>query len=336
MKTQQKRGKLMGKRLFLFLFAIFFLMVSSVSMAQEFPTKPVNITISAGPGGSQDTSVRLLAKRAEKILGQPLILTNNAGGAGVVALTILKTQKPDGYDLVGGSNAMLVAIPHLRNVDYVPDDFVPILEYAQTSYGIYVRGDSPWKTLKELVAYAKQNPGKISYTTTSVGSGMHLGMEAVAATEGGLKWTAVPYLTGDPVIPLLGSHVQAAATTIAPTTLPHIKSGTLRILAVMSEKRVKMFPDLPTLKELGYDYSWEGESILFAPKGTPEPVLKKLDDAFKQATTDPEFVKTLESMVIEPTYRNSADTKKRIADTYTRMGKYINQFKIPREGEKKK
>jgi tripartite-type tricarboxylate transporter receptor subunit TctC len=330
MKKWNKKNKIIGMQLFIFLFAVF-LTTSSVSLAQEFPTKSINILIGGGPGGAQDTSVRLLAKQAEKILGQPLVLNNNAGGAGVVALTILKSQKPDGYSLMGGSNTILVATPHLRDVGYTPEDFVPILQYAANHSGLYVRGDSPWKTFKEFIAYVKQNPGKINYTTTTVGSGMHIAMEFVAAKEGGLKWTAVPYTTGDPVVPLLGSHVQAASTSIAPTTLPHIKSGTLRLLAVYADKRVKTFPDVPTLKELGYDYSWEGESILFAPKGTPAPVLKKLDDVFRQAASSPEFIKTLESMVIDPEYRNSADTKKRLADTYTRMGKIIDQLKIPKE-----
>jgi tripartite-type tricarboxylate transporter receptor subunit TctC len=333
MKILRWQKETVGKGIVLF--GLLFLVTVSLSFAQEFPTKPVNVIVGAGPGGAIDTSTRVLGRKSEKILGQPVILTNNSGGAGVVALTLLKSQKPDGYNLVGLSNTSLVVTPHLRNVAYTPDDFTPIVQYAENHSGLYVRGDSPWKTFKEFITFAKQNPDKVNYTTTTVGSGMHVAMEFMSAQEGGIKWTLVPYTTGDPIIPLLGNHVNACSSSIAPTGLPHLKSGSLRLLAVYGERRLKLFPDVPTLLELGYDYTWESKSLLMAPKGVSPALVKRLEDAFRQATADPEYIKTLEQMVIEPTYVGSDNTKKYFADAYPRFGKLIDRLKIPKESEGK-
>jgi tripartite-type tricarboxylate transporter receptor subunit TctC len=329
--VKHKGGNAVKGKLVLFAFMALFLMVSSVSWAQEFPTKPINILVGAGPGGSQDTSTRLIAKKAEKTLGQPIILNNNPGGAGVVALTITKNMKADGYNLVAVGNGVMICTPHLRKVEYAPEDFVPVLQYAESHIGLYVRGDSQWKTFKEFITYVRQNPDKINYTTPAVGSGMHIAMEYISAQEKGLKWTLVPYTVGDPIVPLLGNHVQATSGSIAPTSIPHLKSGTLRLLAVYSDKRLKMFPDVPTIKELGYDFAWDNKSLLLAPKATSPAIVTKLEDILRKAAADPEYVKTIEGMLMDPTYMSSADVKKYITTLNPRMAKLISQLNIPKE-----
>ena len=162
-----------------------------------YPTKPVNILISFSPGGVVDISTRALTAKAEKILGQPFVLSNNGGGGGAVAAAIVSTQKPDGYNLLSCTSTTLIRIPQYRTVPYSLDDFVPIMQHASTESGLAVRADSPFKTLKDLVNYARKNPGKVTYSTLGIGSPMHLSMEFIAKQEG-VTWTHVPYLGSMP------------------------------------------------------------------------------------------------------------------------------------------
>jgi tripartite-type tricarboxylate transporter receptor subunit TctC len=199
---------------------------------------------------------------------------------------------------------------------------------------VVVQSSSPWKTFKELVEYAKKNPGKLTYSTTGVGSPMHLAMEYVAKQEG-ITWTHVPYPGSVPAMTaLLGGHVSFQVG--AAESVPHIKEGTLRPLALVDEKRVKAFPNVPTLRELGYDIVNESVFLFAVPKGTPQPIVSRLEDAFHRAMSDPEFESVMAKVEFEGSYRNSADTTKYLKDAYERIGQLIRELKIPREEDQKK
>jgi len=278
---------------------------------QAYPAKPVNLLIGYAPGGVVDISERSLASKAEKNLGQPILVSNNGGGGSSVAFEITARKAPDGYNIVGGASTGLVRIPQFREVPYKMDDFIPIMHFATPILTpVVTKSTSPWKTFKELIQYAKTNPGKLTYSTTGVGSPMHMAMEYI------------------------GGHVTFQVG--AGESVPFIKDGTVRLLANLSERRVKSWPDTPTLIELGYDFFNESVFMFAAPKGTPRPIVDKLDDAFHKAMADPEFISVLARVEFEPSYRNSADTRKYLEDAYSRIGRMIHELKIPKEpGEKK-
>lgn len=312
-----------------FIVSLFLILVPALGFTQQYPTKPVTVVVTFPPGGVLDVSTRLLASRAEKTLGQPVIVTNVAGGGGSVALGAAAKEKPDGYHIVSCVTTGLLRIPQLRSVPYTLEDFVPILHYGQPQTGTFVRADSPFKTFKDLVEYAKQNPGKVTYSTSGVGSPMHMVMEYVARQEK-IQWTHVPYAGGAPALAaLLGGHITAMADAEG---FPSAKQGSLRLLASHGEKkRTISFPDVPTVRELGYDIFNEATFLMVAPKGTPKPIIDKLDQAFHKAMEDPEFVQSLEKIEIQVVYRNSEDTKKYLEEAYVRIGKMIQDFNIPKE-----
>ena len=302
---------------------------------QAYPAKPVNLLIGYAPGGVVDISERSLASKAEKNLGQPILVSNNGGGGSSVAFEITARKAPDGYNIVGGASTGLVRIPQFREVPYKMDDFIPIMHFATPILTpVVTKSTSPWKTFKELIQYAKTNPGKLTYSTTGVGSPMHMAMEYIAKQEG-ITWTHVPFPGAMPAFTaLLGGHVTFQVG--AGESVPFIKDGTVRLLANLSERRVKSWPDTPTLIELGYDFFNESVFMFAAPKGTPRPIVDKLDDAFHKAMADPEFISVLARVEFEPSYRNSADTRKYLEDAYSRIGRMIHELKIPKEpGEKK-
>lgn len=316
----------------IFLSGLIFL-IPALSFSQTYPTKPISILVGFAPGGTMDVSTRVLAGKAEKSLGQPFIITNNGGGGGSVALGIVAKEKADGYSLAGCTSTGLIRIPQFRAVPYRLEDFVPLMHFGAPQTGVVVRSDSPFKTFRELVVYGKKNPGKMTYSSTGVGSPMHLAMEYVGKQEG-IQWTHVPYPGSTPALTaLLGGHVTAQSGSTE--WIPQIKAGAVRLLGTHGEKRMKLFPDVPTFRELGYDFINETVFMVAAPKGMPLAIVKKLEEAFHKAMDDPEFIQTMEKMEIEITYRNSEDTKKYLEEAYARLGKMITELKIPKEPEKK-
>jgi tripartite-type tricarboxylate transporter receptor subunit TctC len=305
------------------------------SSEPAFPTKPVNLIVGYGAGGTNDIVQRFLTSKAEKFLGQPFVVTNNGGGGSSVAFGIIAKQKPDGYNIVGAASSGLVRIPQFRSVPYTLDDFVPIMTWGAPGLTpIVVKSTAPWKNIKDLVDFAKKNPGKIIYSTTGVGSPQHLSMEFIGK-QAGVTWTHLPFPGSQPaVMALLGDHVNVSV--VAGEAIPFIKEGRLRILANLSEKRIKSWPDVPTLKEQGYDYFNDSIFLFAAPKGTPSSIVEKLQNAFHKAMEDPGYVDVMARVEFEPVYKNSADTTKALQEAHARIGKIIRELKIPREGGQKK
>lgn len=304
-------------------------LVPALCLAQDYPTKPVNLIVTFAPGGTLDTSGRMLASKAEKFLGQPIVVSNVGGGGGAVALGQVVSKAPDGYNITLCTSTGLIRLPQLRTLPYGPEDFVPIMHFAGPESGVVVKADSPYKTFKDLVEFAKKNPGKVNYATSGAGSPMHMSMEFVAEREG-LKWTHVPFAGGAPGLSaVLGGHVTAMSDSTE--WLPHVKEGSLRLLVTHGEKRMKSFKDVPTLRDLGYDFINETVFMIAAPKGTPLPIIQKLDDAFRKGMDDPQFIKTLTDMEFTISYRNPADTRKYLEDAYKRFGEMIKKLGIQKE-----
>jgi len=309
-----------------------FVLVPVFSFAQDFPTKPVSVIVTFAPGGTLDVATRILATKAEKFLGQAVMVSNVGGGGGSVALAQVATKKPDGYEITSCTSTGLIRIPQLRAVPYGPEDFIPVMHYAAVESGVVVKSDSPYKTFKDLVEFARMNPGKVTYATSGAGSPMHMAMEFVAMKEN-IKWTHVPQTGGAPgLTAVLGGHVTAMSDSTE--WLPHVKEGSLRLLATHGEKRMKNFPNVPTFRDLGYDFINETVFMIAAPKGTPAPVINKLDDSFHKAMDDPKFIETIANIEFAVSYRNSADTKKYLDDASARFAEMIKKMGIQKEAAK--
>jgi tripartite-type tricarboxylate transporter receptor subunit TctC len=261
--------------------------------AQEpYPSRPVQIVVPFPPGGVADLHARPIAPVLERILKQPVAVVNKAGAAGAVGMQFVATSKPDGYTLLLALSSISI-IPEVdrlfaRPPAYTRDQLAPIALLSADPTVLVVKASSPWKTVADLVADAKRRPGAIPFSSSGVYGTLHMAMELFSHAAG-IKLRHVPYAGGGPAVTaLLGGHVEALASGPS-VVIPHLKAGTLRALAGWGDKRLAALPEVPTLKELGFDaefYIWAG---LFAPKGTPAPVMRALRDAARQAVADPEF-----------------------------------------------
>jgi tripartite-type tricarboxylate transporter receptor subunit TctC len=312
---------------------LLFVLGSPLLYAQPYPSKPIKLLVGYAPGGAVDNTTRIIAAKAEKLVGQPITISNNGAAGGSVALTYTTKEKPDGYNLISVTTATFALIPHTRPVPYKVEDFTYVLHFGNMQTGLVVRADSPWKTLKEFVDYAKKNPGKVTYGTAGTGLVSHVVMEYVAKREG-IQWTLIPYTGMNPALmALLGGHITAASGD--QTFTSHVKGGALRLLGTHGENRLPDFPDVPTFIEQGYDFKGDNMFILAGPKGMPPAIVKKLDEVFHKAMEDPEFVQTMGKLGYEITYRNSEDTRKYLEEAYVRFGKVISEIDLPKASETK-
>lgn len=288
MKRVNKIGRL-GMVVILMSVVAFWIPKSGFSQ-DKYPEKPITIIHGWGPGGPQDIFTRLMGDIASKDLGQPIIVENKPGAHGIIATHTVLRSKPDGYTLGTSVASQYLIVPYMEKIDFDPmNDPTHIIVYMHYDLGLVVRSDSPWKTWEEFKSYAKENPGKIRYGTTGVGTSQHLTFEIVAKKEG-INWIHIPFRLGGPapVTGLLGGHVEAAIQGPA-DVMPHVQTGKLRLLLVLTEKRWQFAPDVPSIKEKGYDSTFSYCTV-YGPKGLPEPIRSKLANAFHKATNDPKFV----------------------------------------------
>jgi tripartite-type tricarboxylate transporter receptor subunit TctC len=274
------------------------------ALAQSFPTKPITLICPWPAGGSTDLHLRKIAEIASRHLGQTVIVENKPGGSGMNGpTTMAKTAKPDGYT-ISQLTISAFRVPHMQKVDWDPlNDFTYILGLAGYTFGVVVKADSQFKSFGDVIAYAKANPGKLSYATPGPGTSLHLAMEEVAARTG-VQFLHVPFKGyADGATALLGGHVMVQVDSTGWAKL--VDAGTLRLLATLGDKRTRW--NAPTLTELGINTVSNSPYGLVAPKGLPAPVVKVLHDAFKKASDDPENLKTLAQLDMVHWYKSSED-----------------------------
>ena len=269
----------------------------SVALAQDYPTRPITLIVQFSAGTTTDIIARRLGEEVSKSLGQPLVCVNKTGGGGSVGVAEVLRAKPDGYTIGCVNMPALAIIPHMQNLPYDPlKDIAHICVVQPYEYGLYVKADAPWKSLKDLVDYARSNPGKVVYASVGSGTTNHLIMVRIGQ-ENNLNWKHVPYRGDGEVIPaMLGGHVHAAVGSPA-AVVPQIKGGKLKLLVVTSKDSWSYLPEVPTLLESGYKFYQSSYFSLGAPAGTPEAIRKKLEDTFCKVIQDPaideEFQKKL-------------------------------------------
>ena len=297
----------------------------------EYPDRPVTLISSVDTSSPQDMILRALVIGAERQIGKPFVIENKGGGASTVGLAILATAKPDGYTLCCAPNVAVANTPLMQKVTYKPlKSFTPILGFASSeNSALLVKSDSPWKTLKEFVDYAKKNPGKIKYSTSGPGSGMHVAMEFIAMKEG-IKWVHIPYKgTGAARIALLGGHVDACASGV--DWPPFVDNGQLRVLVTHGRARMAKYPDVPTEKELGYGFVAETIHSIFAPAGTPSEFVSKLEAAFFKGMETQEFKKAQETLYYTPIKLTGKEYEQHLKDFWYRSEKIFKDMGIIKE-----
>ena len=254
---------------------------AQIAAAETFPSKPIQLVIPFAPGDT-DAMLRPFADKMGEFLGQPVVLNYKPGAGGGVGAGSVAASKADGYTLVGSSPGSIVVVPLAnKDVKYTPDSFTPIASLAEGGLMLVVNSSAPWKTMKELVEHSKKNPDQVTFSSSGAMGITHL-LAEIFAKEAGVQWRHIPYQGSGPAITaLLGGHVSMSATAIAPAQA-HMKAGTLRPMAVFGNTRLKAFPDVPTLKELGYNVGSPTLYGISAPKGTPREVVDALFSAAKK------------------------------------------------------
>jgi tripartite-type tricarboxylate transporter receptor subunit TctC len=306
---------------------------AGAALAQEaYPNRAISLVVPFPPGGVADLTARPVAAALEKVLKNPVGVINKTGAAGAVGMQFVAASKPDGYTLLLALSSISI-IPEAdklfgRAPAFTVDQFEPIALISADPTVLVVRAGSPWKTAQEFIEDARKRPDQITYSSSGVYGTLHMAMELLQQAAG-IKLRHVPYPGGGPAVTaLLGGHVDALASGPS-VVLPHIKAGTLRVLAGWGDQRVAALPDVPTFRELGYPgaefYIWAG---LFAPRGTPEPVLTRLRESMRAVVNDPDFKAAMAKLETPITFKQGADFRKffdadakRLADGVRRVGK---------------
>ncbi|CAN0149174.1 unnamed protein product, partial [Phaeothamnion confervicola] len=305
-------------------------LLAASASAQTYPTAPVRVLVPFGAGGATDVVARVFAERLQQRMGQSFLIENRGGAAGQIAATAFARSPADGYTLMFTTAAPITIAPLMNDkVQYDPrKDFVPIAVVALQPVWLVVNAGSPLKSLGDIVTRAKDNPGKLTYGTSGVGTELHLAAEAVSRSAG-IQMVHVPFRGGGDVITaLLGSQIDFAALSTA-SIAGAVKQGTLRVIAVSSPKRMTDFPDVPTFAELGHPGAtmvpWWG---LMAPAGTPQAIVERLTQEMKAASEDGALRERLEATFVQIEYSGPQEFARLIAAETALYGGIIRAANI--------
>ncbi len=256
-----------------------------------YPEKPITLICWSSAGSSHDLMARVVAKISEEILGQAVVVVNKEGGGGKVAMSYVKNQKPDGYTIMSNTRSMTELFPDTSG-NLSIDDFKYVSRMVRDPFVVTVRADSPFKTIDDLIAHAKANPGKLTmggFSVKSVDESLVLDFEKAA----GIDLNYIPYKGGsEPVVAVLGGHIDAVVSNPGEVN-SNYKAGKLRVLALATETRFSPYDDVPTLKEKGYNIVTEHWRGLMVSKDVPDEVVAKLNEVMVKVVAHPEFAQFL-------------------------------------------
>lgn len=296
------------------------------AFAQGYPERPITFICPWPAGGTADQSMRALCQVAARALGQAIAVENKAGASGMIGTKAMASAKPDGYT-IGQIPISVTRFSQLGTLQLDPlKDFTYLARTSGQTFGIAVPANSQFKSLQEVVAFAKANPGKVTYAHAGVGGATHVGMEEFAITAG-IQLNHVPYKGGAEALQgVLGGHVDLLADSSS--WAPHVEAGKLRLLATWGEQRTVRFKDAPTLKELGYNVVVDAPNGIGAPKGIDPAVAKKLRDAFRLAVASPEFKQVTDRIDAPVLYLDGPDYEKYVASMYKKETVLIERLKL--------
>jgi len=300
------------KLLSILLVSLFLVSVLSLNVMAEFPEKAINYNVCFNPGGESDLTARAQQQPLEEVLGEDVVIQYKIGGGGAVGWSELVQAKPDGYTVAGFNLPHIILQPLVRdNPGYETKEIKPVFIFEATPNILAVHKDSQFKTLEQFVNYAKENPGVITLGGSGSYSANHLGtLEFNQAAD--IRTTYIPFTgSGEAVPALLGQHVSGLMTY---TTMGIRHSDEMRVLAVAADERVPAMPDVPTFKELGYDYVEGAYRGMAAPPGTPDDVIEKLAEANLAVNEMPSFKNKLEDMGFQIINMGPEESEKFVED----------------------
>jgi tripartite-type tricarboxylate transporter receptor subunit TctC len=297
---------------------------ATAALAESFPAgKQIEMTVMFGAGSAADVTARTLAEGMSKALAAPVVAVNRPGSGGAAGYKYVAEQRPDGYSIIWSSNSLSTNY-HAGILPFDFHAFDPVARAAIEIPVLAVRADAPWHTLKELLDYAKANPGKVRVGNSGVGSHTHLAASALfAAAEA--DEIEVPFGQGQAVVNLLAGRIEATVQLPA-AVVAHVKSHDLRVLAVLGTRRAPVFPDVPSAEELGYSVALDMWRGIAAPKGTPPPVIARLENAVRRTVESPEFVAAGEACGFTPAFLPADKFGRLIASDDARLGNVMAEL----------
>lgn len=320
--------RFMKSMMYLFLCMVLTLLFTEFGYPQEggiekFPSKPITFVVPLPPGGESDLACRLIAKEAEKYLGQPIVIVNKPGAGMAIGTAAIASAKPDGYTIGNTGGPSLYFNPLLEKVPYHPiRDLQMIMQFGSSNFGVIVRANSPFKNFKDLIDLARQNPkNKLTYGTTGK-SLQYFTMERIAKKEK-VQFIHIPFKgTPEIQIALLGGHLYFG---VGDFSYSLIEGGKIRVLLLMKEERCAEYPETPILKDLGYHYPYPMFKGIFGPKGMPEGIVKKLEEAFAKAMNEPGFIAGMKELHVPIIYRGSKELSDYLASNYEAFSKSMKE-----------
>lgn len=292
--------------------------------AADYPTKPIQVLIPFAPGGGTDNTMRIVEEAASKALGQKLVLVNQPGGHGSRAVTQLKQAAPDGYTIGIVPTGPIASVTHTTEVPYTKDDFIMVIQLTHVPNTLVAPKDSPFNSLKDVIEKARKSPpGTLKVAIAGSGSASsHLPMVDMEK-QANVKFTLIPHKGGGPaLIPVMGGHVDLGSVDLS-VSGPKIKAGNVKAIGIFADKRNKDFPNIPTLKEQGYDLEGGFFNMIMVPKGTPANVVKRLHDAFKTAIEDPAVIARAKDLNLVIDYLGPEDCRKKVDRYDATIGKLV-------------
>lgn len=289
------------------------MLAPAMAFAQAYPTKPITMVVPWPAGGSTDIVMRTISEAAAKHLGQPIVTDNKPGASGTLGPAVVAANaKPDGYTLAQ-MPITVMRLPLMQKTAWdALKDFTYVVHLTGYTFGITTKGDGQFKTWAEVVAYAKANPGKVTYATPGAGTSLHIGMEQIAA-HAGIQLTHVPFKGGaETNAAVLGGHTTLQADSTG--WKPLVDAGQLRLLAIWTAERSKNWPDAPTLKELGYPFVFDSPFGIAGPKGMDAAIVQKLHDAFKKAIEEKAVIDMMAKYDMVPRYLDTAAYRKAVEE----------------------
>lgn len=299
------------------------LLAPLLAFAQAYPVKPVRVIVVFPPGGSNDVTARIVFQKMTEQTGQQFVVDNRGGAAGTIGAAVVATSPADGYVVMVQSTTHIANAHLYKKLPYdTLGDFIGVTTLARQVGMLVVHPSLPAKTTKELVALAKKRPGDIVYGSAGSGSYVHLAMVLVENATG-TKMTHVPYKGGGPLnIALASGEVQTTVGTIA-SLVPNLNAKRIRALGVTSEKRTTQFPDVPAIAEAvpGYEFTaWVG---CFVPKGTPKPIVDKLNEDLRKTLADPGVASKLSAQTLDPLPMTPEQFAARLKSDYVKYEKLV-------------
>jgi tripartite-type tricarboxylate transporter receptor subunit TctC len=297
--------------------------------ARPYPGgKPVEMTVMFGAGSAADVTARYLADGMARVLGVPVPVVNRTGGGGAIGYSHVSKQKPDGHSIIWNSNS----ISSTYHSGVLPFDYTAFDAVARVSVetpAIAVRADSPWKSLGELIEHAQSNPGKVRIGNSGTGSHTHFSAAALFTTAGA-KVIEVPFGEGQAVVNLLGGRIEGVVQLPA-ALVAHVRSGDLRVLAVLGARRDPVFADVPTAAELGYAVSldmWRGVAV---PRGTPRPIIVRLQDAIEKTVHSQAFAEAGKALGFTPAYLPADEFARLIAADDAKLAQLMTDLGLKKQ-----